>query len=62
MMSLLMGYIDGFAALSINEATFARYVGSIEMGYKNNPYHNAAHAADVVQVRKCVKLVLLFLH
>lgn len=27
----------------------ARYLRMIECGYKSNPYHNAIHAADVLQ-------------
>ena len=29
---------------------------AVELGYRDNPYHNAAHAADVVQTLGCMLL------
>ncbi len=34
------------------------YLRAVESGYRDNPYHNAAHAAHVVQVR-AVRLCLV---
>jgi len=43
------------AALKLDEAALADYVAYIESGYKDVPYHNAFHAADVVS-RTCAIL------
>ncbi|KAJ3337594.1 High affinity cAMP-specific 3',5'-cyclic phosphodiesterase 7A [Gonapodya sp. JEL0774] len=33
----------------IPEATLRKFLTTIETGYRSNPYHNSAHAADVMQ-------------
>jgi hypothetical protein len=37
--------------LSLSKSRAHRYLRAVESGYHDNPYHNAAHAAHVVQVR-----------
>jgi hypothetical protein len=38
-----------FNTFNIDRATFHRFISVIESGYRANAYHNAVHAADVVQ-------------
>lgn len=40
---------DIFNALDIDQQVFLRFVSSIGDGYKDNPYHNILHGADVMQ-------------
>ena len=39
---------DLFKKCKIEENTFLNYMGEVESAYKDNPYHNSVHAADVV--------------
>ena len=39
---------DLFKKCKIDETTFLRYLGDVENAYRDNPYHNGLHAADVV--------------
>lgn len=41
-----LGLIDEFR---IKEAILFDWLGAMEIGYRNNPYHNNIHAADVLQ-------------
>lgn len=36
--------------LQVDRNRFLTFLRSVESGYKENPYHNAAHAADVVSM------------
>eukprot|EP00727_Mastigamoeba_balamuthi_P002235 m51a1_g12008 putative 3 5 -cyclic nucleotide phosphodiesterase (365) ;mRNA; r:585-2206 len=36
-------------AFGLDRLTLSSFLRSVEKGYKDNPYHNSAHAADVVQ-------------
>eukprot|EP00727_Mastigamoeba_balamuthi_P013994 m51a1_g9217 putative 3 -cyclic-nucleotide phosphodiesterase rega (905) ;mRNA; f:54092-57345 len=36
-------------AFGLDKRKLSRFLRSVEKGYKDNPYHNSAHAADVVQ-------------
>lgn len=38
-----------FDLLNIDVSTFVAFINKIQSGYFPNPYHNANHAADVVQ-------------
>jgi len=38
-----------FECLNINQVIFYNFIKRIQSGYRANPYHNALHAADVVQ-------------
>jgi len=52
-------------SLKLNAMRLARFLQSIEAGYHPaNPYHNAIHAADVVQVSKrtCIACSTLIRH
>ena len=40
-----------FEFLNISQPTFKKFMNKIQSGYLDNPYHNATHAADVLQVR-----------
>lgn len=40
-----------FEFLNISQTTFKRFMKKIQSGYLDNPYHNATHAADVLQVK-----------
>ena len=39
---------DLFNKCKIDESTFLHYLGDVENAYRDNPYHNGLHAADVV--------------
>ena len=45
----LMSRCGVVARLRLNERRLARFLLTIESGYLPNPYHNATHAADVLQ-------------
>lgn len=45
------GLIEHFG---LKPAALARFLRRMEAGYKNNPYHNAMHAADVLQTLHCI--------
>lgn len=48
--SFFLSTFNLFSLLDIKQATFNTYIHEISSGYiKENPYHNATHAADVVQ-------------
>lgn len=39
-----------FNKMSVDSVKFSKFVGEVADGYRNNPYHNNLHAADVMQV------------
>jgi hypothetical protein len=39
---------------SLKPAALARFLRRMEAGYRGNPYHNAVHAADVLQTLHCI--------
>jgi hypothetical protein len=39
---------------SLKPAALARFLRRVEAGYKDNPYHNSMHAADVLQTLHCI--------
>ncbi|KAI6654176.1 CAMP-specific 3',5'-cyclic phosphodiesterase 4D-like isoform X3 [Oopsacas minuta] len=39
---------DLFKKCKIDETTFINYIAEVENAYRDNPYHNGIHAADVV--------------
>ena len=39
---------DLFKKCKIEEGTFLNYIAEVESAYRDNPYHNSVHAADVV--------------
>ncbi len=36
--------------LGVEHDKFSKIVKKLQLGYRDNPYHNACHATDVVQV------------
>ena len=50
MLTYLFQFNNFFESLNINQITFYNFIKKIQSGYHANPYHNATHAADVVQV------------
>ncbi|KAK3741939.1 hypothetical protein RRG08_024687 [Elysia crispata] len=40
--------------MKINEYQFMRFIIQVERHYRRNPYHNASHAADVLQSAYCI--------
>lgn len=47
---------DLFERLGLQRANAERFLAAIEAAYLPNPYHNAVHAADVVQSLCCILL------
>ncbi len=45
-----------FETLSIKQDTFIKFAKKIQAGYRDNPYHNSSHAADVLQVNNKYKI------
>lgn len=45
------GLVEHF---QLKPIALARFLRRIEAGYKTNPYHNATHAADVLQTMHCI--------
>jgi hypothetical protein len=45
----LFARLDFFGRFGIPKEAFAKFIMACEDGYKDNPYHNKIHAADVVQ-------------
>lgn len=45
----------------INDYQFMRFIIQVERHYRRNPYHNASHAADVLQSAYCIILRTGFL-
>lgn len=45
---------DLLSKFKINEKVLINFLREIESGYHPNPYHNAMHAADVMQVLHCI--------
>ena len=47
----ILALYDSFKIENIHEAKFANFIKAIQGGYRSDlPYHNSAHAADVVQM------------
>lgn len=50
---------DLFQYLNISQFTFTKFIKRIQSGYLPNLYHNSTHAADVLQVKLSVLVLLL---
>jgi hypothetical protein len=50
MMYYVFYHLDYFNVFNIRTTKYINFAKKIQAGYHNNPYHNATHGADVMQV------------